>query len=171
VGYKRNTKGGRIMKCTDKEWDTCQVEKMGCNGCYYDEIEIGDYVRTRGTIGKLTRIEFDKIDVSLKWYVLDTGKSKEVYVNKPYIEKWSKNLIDLIEIGDVVECVIEVVAGEEDTEKFEVAATGVKDIKGSSTNEIGICGENGVDLISFEFVRKILTHEQYQENCFEVVQK
>ena len=91
------------MKCTDKEWDTCQVEKMGCNGCYYDEIEIGDYVRTRGTIGKLTRIEIDKIDVSLKWYVLDTGKSKEVYVNKPYIEKWSKNLIDLIEIGDVVE--------------------------------------------------------------------
>lgn len=159
------------MKCTDKEWDTCQVEKMGCNGCYYDEIEIGDYVRTRGTIGKLTRIEFDKIDVSLKWYVLDTGKSKEVYVNKPYIEKWSKNLIDLIEIGDVVECVIEVVAGEEDTEKFEVVATGVKDIKGSSTNEIGICGENGVNLISFEFVRKILTHEQYLENCFEVVQE
>ena len=24
---KRNTKRGRIMKCTDKEWDTCQVEK------------------------------------------------------------------------------------------------------------------------------------------------
>lgn len=25
------------MKCTDKEWDTCQVEKMGCNGCYYNK--------------------------------------------------------------------------------------------------------------------------------------
>ena len=25
------------MKCTDKEWDTCQVEKMGCKGCYYNE--------------------------------------------------------------------------------------------------------------------------------------
>lgn len=25
------------MKCTDKEWQHCQVEKMGCPGCYYDE--------------------------------------------------------------------------------------------------------------------------------------
>ena len=28
------------MKCTGNEWDTCQVEKMGCNGCFYDEKEI-----------------------------------------------------------------------------------------------------------------------------------
>ena len=33
------------MKCTGKEWDTCRVEKMGCTGCYYDEIEIGEYIR------------------------------------------------------------------------------------------------------------------------------
>ena len=27
------------MKCTNKQWSTCQVEKMGCDGCYYtDEI-------------------------------------------------------------------------------------------------------------------------------------
>ena len=25
------------MKCTDKEQDTCRVEKMGCEGCYYDD--------------------------------------------------------------------------------------------------------------------------------------
>lgn len=25
------------MKCGDKEWQHCRVEKMGCNGCYYDE--------------------------------------------------------------------------------------------------------------------------------------
>ena len=23
------------MKCTGKEWDTCRVEKMGCEGCFY----------------------------------------------------------------------------------------------------------------------------------------
>lgn len=28
------------MKCTDKERETCQVEKMGCDGCYYNEINI-----------------------------------------------------------------------------------------------------------------------------------
>lgn len=27
------------MKCDDKEWQHCGVEKMGCEGCYYDEIE------------------------------------------------------------------------------------------------------------------------------------
>lgn len=24
-------------KCTDKEWMHCRVEKMGCNGCYYED--------------------------------------------------------------------------------------------------------------------------------------
>jgi hypothetical protein len=28
------------MKCTGKEQDTCRVEKMGCDGCYYDESKI-----------------------------------------------------------------------------------------------------------------------------------
>lgn len=27
------------MKCTDKEWKHCRVEKMGCDGCYYDDKE------------------------------------------------------------------------------------------------------------------------------------
>lgn len=31
------------MKCTDKEWDTCQVEKMGCNGCYYNKKIMKEY--------------------------------------------------------------------------------------------------------------------------------
>lgn len=25
------------MKCGDKEWQHCQVEKRTCVGCYYDE--------------------------------------------------------------------------------------------------------------------------------------
>jgi hypothetical protein len=25
------------MQCTEKEWNTCRVEKMGCPGCYYDD--------------------------------------------------------------------------------------------------------------------------------------
>lgn len=29
------------MKCTGKEWGTCRVEKLGCDGCfyYYHDIE------------------------------------------------------------------------------------------------------------------------------------
>ena len=26
----------RKEKCTEKEWQHCQVEKRGCKGCYYD---------------------------------------------------------------------------------------------------------------------------------------
>ena len=65
------------------------------------EIEVGEYVRTREKIGKLIRIERDDIDTSLKWYVFDDGKNKR-YVNKPYIENHSHNIIDLIEVGDYV---------------------------------------------------------------------
>lgn len=31
------------MKSDDKEWQHCRVEKMGCKGCYYDEIKIMAY--------------------------------------------------------------------------------------------------------------------------------
>lgn len=26
-------------KCTDKEWQHCRVEKMGCKNCYYEEVK------------------------------------------------------------------------------------------------------------------------------------
>ena len=80
-----------------------------------NDIEVGEYVRTnQGHIGVLKRIEFDKNDKSLKWYVFDkkfeNNIIKEEYVNKPYIVKHSKNIIDLIEVGDYVngEKIIEV---------------------------------------------------------------
>lgn len=35
----KNTNDEKINenKCTDKEQETCNVEKMGCEGCYYKE--------------------------------------------------------------------------------------------------------------------------------------
>ena len=32
------------MKCTDKEWQHCRVEKMGCEGCYYDKKNIEEVI-------------------------------------------------------------------------------------------------------------------------------
>lgn len=29
-------------KCTSKQWDHCNAEKMGCEGCYYNSDVIGD---------------------------------------------------------------------------------------------------------------------------------
>ena len=118
-------------------------------------IEVGEYVRTsRGIIGKLIRVEFDEIDKSLKWYVF-LGKDefrieKEIYINKPFIKNHSKNIIDLIEVGDIVEI-------------FDVLNEDViyiwneemlKALKEDIKNGIGI--------------RRILTHEQFEANCYKV---
>ena len=142
------------MNCTDKEQETCQVEKMGCEGCYYnkDEIVEGEYVKTNdGHIGKLMRIERDDIDTSLKWYVFDDGKN-ERYINKPYIVKHSKNLIDVIELYDYVNGMI----------VFDITTynNGEKEIKTSSGY-----------LMSENEIQDILTHEQYTANCYNVEDK
>lgn len=43
------------MKCGDKEWQHCRVEKMGCTGCYYDEIEVKEYIRIHEEIAQITK--------------------------------------------------------------------------------------------------------------------
>ncbi len=92
------------MKCTGKEWDTCRVEKMGCKGCYYDEIEAGEYIRTKK--GKITRV----INVEIENYKDGTTEVFiETELNPGYLDytnkdilKHSKNIIDLIVVGDYV---------------------------------------------------------------------
>lgn len=49
------------MKCTSKEQETCQVEKMGCKGCAYYEKEIAKMDRSYCTNGKCeTKDECDR---------------------------------------------------------------------------------------------------------------
>ena len=33
------------MKCGDKEWKHCRVEKMGCPGCHYDKENIQEVIK------------------------------------------------------------------------------------------------------------------------------
>ena len=73
------------------------------------EIKAGDYVRTnKGIIGKIETInkygvitkyddEEDKISTAENYYI-----NKGLEVNEDDIVKHSKNIIDLIEIGDIV---------------------------------------------------------------------
>ena len=116
-----------------------------------EEIQIGEYVRTNdGKIGKLIRIERDDIDISLKWYVFDDRKN-ERYINKPYIVKHSKNIIDLIEVGDIVNKLEVYEIGEsEDGRKWIHTFIG--------------------HLYYEEELRTatILTHEQYENDCYRI---
>lgn len=82
------------MKCDDKEWKHCREEKMGCGGCYYNEIEIGEYVRTEN--GKIDKILNDNYYIPL--YV----ECEKGLIDRNLIVKHSKNIIDLIEEGDYV---------------------------------------------------------------------
>lgn len=47
------------MICSIKEQETCQVEKRGCEGCYYNQIKLGDIVKHRkdGYTGKVKSID------------------------------------------------------------------------------------------------------------------
>lgn len=122
------------------------------------EIEVGDYVRTRGFIGKLIRIEFDKIDTSLKWYVLDTSKKQELFVNKPYIEKHSKNIVDLIEVKDVIKYRINNISTTLETKGY---VEGIVDISDEEMLQ-RIKNDKNYEVL------EILTHQQYMANCYKV---
>lgn len=67
-----------------------------------EEISINEYIRTdKGNIGKLVRIRkcSDKeINELIDVYFLDNG----LWTIKKYIVNHSKNIIDLIEVGDYV---------------------------------------------------------------------
>ena len=131
-----------------------------------DKIEIGEYVRTNnGIIGKLIKIERDDIDTSLKWYVFNDGKN-ERYINKPYIVKHSKNIIDLLEVGDYVNGhIINDITNITDDE-YEI------DEEDDWAVKKGIylkCGdEEGCIIIESNNIKSILTKEMYEQNCYRV---
>lgn len=103
-------------------------------------IEVGEYVRTNGIIGKV-----EQIGNSLFW--LEDGSSYSLS-NKSI--KHSKNIIDLIEVGNYVN-------GER-----------ILDITGDYIHT------NETDHNKFyleKHIKTILTKEQYKANCYTVERK
>lgn len=72
------------MKCGDKEWQHCRVEKMGCYGCYYDE---------KGEKKKMKEMKYQldrKIEIldtgycfGLLYYILNLGTHPVAYIKIP----------------------------------------------------------------------------------------
>lgn len=134
------------------------------------DIEVGEYVRTpeEGFIGKLVEINkgvlnYYKIDVGREIRRPDGYSDNYIYSRDGFGLKHSKNIINLIQVGDILEL---------DGNKYEVIYDESYDklgvliphrdklaIRHSAVK--GIFAKNG-------FFKKvsILTHEQYESNCY-----
>lgn len=122
------------------------------------EIEVNEYVRLVRNQG-INKI----IDIHDKKYELETDITNkwreftcilEEYQLKDEIINHSKHLIDLIEIGDIV---------EDKYNKYEVAF--VKDDK-IYCNDYNL--DDSLITLREQDIKTILTKEQYEANCFKV---
>ena len=120
------------------------------------DIKVGDYVRTnRGYIYKIKRIR--KSDISREVYIVRAhGDNYSFYLRKENIVKHSKNIIDLIEVGDYVNGyrILNIVnLANSDKKVFTICKSDFKDI---------------CRVWSEEDIETILTHELYNANCYKV---
>ena len=93
------------MKCTDKERETCNVEKMGCEGCYYNEDNDRDI---NNLIEELTNVRPDELSTEgFKLFnkineIIDINKElEEEYAMFKKVNKITKN-ITTEEIEDAI---------------------------------------------------------------------
>ena len=121
------------------------------------EIEVGEYVRDKdGNIGKITKIVTDDIFYvqfydNLEW---------KTDLEEANIKAHSKNIIDLIEGGDYVNGYkVERVFVDPFTRKKRLQ------IEGEETNWQG---DRSCINCEAEQIKTILTHEQYEANCYKV---
>ena len=93
------------MKCSDKEWQHCNKEKMGCEGCFYnDEISIGEYVRTYNNGIKRIDTIWENKTVNKYGYEVGSEWDGKLYsiIKTTDIVKHSKDIKDLVQKGDYV---------------------------------------------------------------------
>ena len=126
-------------------------------------IEVGEYVRTKdGYIFKILTKEntnygccgiTDSNNTKHTTYTYNKRSFNDI---KNKIVKHSKNIIDLIEVGDYVN-------GNEVLDKYLFGGEiPVLETTGDETNVKCMCEED---------IRTILTHEQFEANCYTVERK
>lgn len=120
-------------------------------------IEVGEYFRTKdGYIGKITRLfGEDPCFRNINYYrtdILYTMPScySSYNIYEDMIIKHSKNIIDLIEVGDIVEMY--------DVLNEDVIYIWNEEMLKAVKEDVA----NGIK------IRRILTKEQYEANCYKV---
>lgn len=130
------------------------------------DIKVEEYVRTKnGLIGKVNKIELAGSGVRFGGeFLTDTiiqfndGKVYERRVKTQQIFKHSFNLIDLIEVRDIVEYQVNFLS--------ELKVGRVKSYRNARSNKEYL-GVEGFDITKI-YIKSILTHEQYNANCYKV---
>ena len=128
------------------------------------EIEVGDFVRTKnGLLGRVNKIELKGNGIRYAGeFITDTiiqfndGKSYERRVIDKDIANHSKNIIDLIEVGDVIEIHFPV--------RNTIRKIYVDKYFEDSMILNGIINGNVI-------LKTILTKEMYEANCYTVERK
>lgn len=130
-------------------------------------MEVGEYIRTKdGQIGIFQNIDEhcrhygERLEDTI--YIINTEKNEYLRLIDSNITKHSKNIIDLIEVGDYVNG-MRVIATENRGRYNEEKQKDEKVILAENYDE---WTENGV--ISNEDIKSILTHEQFEQNCYKV---
>ena len=121
-----------------------------------DKIEVNEYVRTdRGEIAKVTSVAKETLGETLgaNEYRIIGFCNTEPYVYGNIV-KHSKQLIDLIEVGDIV---------KDEYNKYEVAF--VKDDK-IYCNDYNL--DDSLITLREQDIKAILTKEQMEDNCYKV---
>lgn len=134
-----------------------------------EEIKVGEYVRTKRGIAQITDLVcgqdayFDTENIfesnDIDFY---RNNGIDIYGSffRDLVVKHSKQLIDLVEFGDILKIKIsEEWVEKQDTIKFVVVG------QTYTITEIKECLENGL----FKIIQ-ILTKEKYKQNCFKVVE-
>lgn len=126
-------------------------------GIAVEEIKVGEYVRTNDGIFKVTKIDglyiyLDKEYFDNQYQTIRDVTFKERIVNHSF------NIIDLIEIGDIVN-------GYRIDERAEYD---VLIHKARGINRSGFM----IPVAQYnEDIKTILTHEQYERNCYKAKEK
>ena len=110
------------------------------------EIKENEFIRTK--TGKIDKV------INNNYYMSQYIECEKRIVEKENIVNHSKNIIDLIEVGDFVNGVL--VTGKESTLLYT-------DIKGID--------HSGYHIVISQYgdgIKTILTHEQYERNCYKI---
>lgn len=123
-----------------------------------DKIDSGEYVRTNNKgIKRIDRIDNNKtVNKYLYFTGIEDFEGKEYGIIKTTeIVKHSKQLIDLIEVGDIV---------EDQYNKYEVAFVKYDKIY---CNDYNLA--DSLITLREQDIKSILTKESYMSNCYKVV--